>query len=46
MKQRRPDLSADAPAPLEPALRYLDGTYLPDPVNWPGDNAYDLGCGC
>ncbi|WP_455117720.1 glycosyltransferase, partial [Rothia mucilaginosa] len=22
-------------------LRYLDETYLPDPANWPGDNAYD-----
>ena len=36
-----PDLAADAPAPLEPVLRYLDETYLPDPANWPGDNAYD-----
>ena len=36
-----PDLAADAPAPLEPVLRYLDDTYLPDPANWPGDNAYD-----
>ena len=36
-----PDLAADAPAPLEPVLRYLDETYLPDSANWPGDNAYD-----
>ena len=35
-----PDLTADAPAPLEPVLRYLDETYLPDPANWP-DNPYD-----
>lgn len=36
-----PDLAADAPVPLEPVLRYLDETYLPDPANWPGSNAYD-----
>ena len=36
-----PDLAADAPAPLEPVLRYLDETYLPDPSNWPGTNPYD-----
>lgn len=36
-----PDLAADAPAPLDPVLRYLDETYLPDSANWPGDNAYD-----
>ena len=36
-----PDLTADAPAPLEPVLRYLDETYLPDPANWPGTNPYD-----
>ena len=36
-----PDLAADAPAPLEPVLRYLDETYLPDPANWPGTNPYD-----
>lgn len=36
-----PDLAADAPAPLDPVLRYLDETYLPDPANWPGDNPYD-----
>lgn len=41
VEQCRPDLAADAPAPLGPVLRYLDETYLPDPVNWPGDNAYD-----
>ena len=41
VEQCRPDLEADAPAPLEPVLRYLDETYLPDPANWPGDNAYD-----
>lgn len=41
VEQCRPDLAADAPAPLEPVLRYLDETYLPDPANWPGDNAYD-----
>ena len=41
VEQSRPDLAADAPAPLEPVLRYLDETYLPDPANWPGDNAYD-----
>lgn len=35
------DLAADAPAPLEPVLRYLDETYLPDPSNWPGTNPYD-----
>lgn len=39
--QCRPDLAADAPAPLEPVMRYLDETYLPDPANWPGDNPYD-----
>lgn len=37
----RPDLAVDAPVPLEPVLRYLDETYLPDPANWPGDIAYD-----
>lgn len=36
-----PDLAADAPAPLEPVLRYLDETYLPDSANWPGENPYD-----
>lgn len=41
VEQRRPDLETDAPAPLEPVLRYLDETYLPDPANWPGNNAYD-----
>lgn len=41
VEQCRPDLAADAPAPLEPVLRYLDETYLPDPAHWPGDNAYD-----
>ena len=41
VEQCRPDLEADAPAPLEPVLRYLDETYLPDPANWPGSNAYD-----
>ena len=39
--QCRPDLATDAPVPLEPVLRYLDETYLPDPANWPGDNPYD-----
>ncbi|WP_314729001.1 glycosyltransferase [Rothia mucilaginosa] len=39
--QCRPDLATDAPVPLEPVLRDLDETYLPDPANWPGDNAYD-----
>ena len=34
VEQCRPDLAADAPAPLEPVLRYLDETYLPDPANW------------
>lgn len=41
VEQCRPDLAADALAPLEPVLRYLDETYLPDPANWPGSNAYD-----
>ena len=41
VEQCCPGLAADAPAPLEPVLRYLDETYLPDPANWPGDNAYD-----
>ena len=41
VEQCRPDLEADAPAPLEPVLRYLDESYLPDPANWPGDNPYD-----
>lgn len=41
VEQRCPDLAADAPAPLEPVLRYLDETYLPDSANWPGDNPYD-----
>ena len=41
VEQCRPDLAADAPVPLEPVLRYLDETYLPDPANWPGDNPYD-----
>ena len=41
IEQCCPDLAADAPAPLEPVLRYLDETYLPDSANWPGDNAYD-----
>lgn len=41
VEQCRPDLAVDAPAPLEPVLRYLDETYLSDPANWPGDNAYD-----
>ena len=41
VEQCCPELAADAPAPLEPVLWYLDETYLPDPANWPGDNAYD-----
>ena len=41
VEQCRLDLAADAPAPLEPVLRYLDENYLPDPANWPGDNPYD-----
>lgn len=41
VEQCRPDLAADATAPLEPVLRYLDETYLPDPANWPGDTPYD-----
>ena len=41
VEQCCPDLAADAPAPLEPVLRYLDETYLPGPANWPGSNAYD-----
>ena len=41
VEQCCPDLTPDAPAPLEPVLRYLDETYLPDPANWPGTNAYD-----
>ena len=41
VEQCCPDLTADAPAPLEPVLRYLDETYLPDSANWPGDNPYD-----
>lgn len=41
VEQCRPDLAADAPVPLEPVLRYLDESYLLDPANWPGDNAYD-----
>lgn len=41
VEQCCPDLAADAPAPLESVLRYLDETYLPDSANWPGDNAYD-----
>ena len=41
VEQCCPDLAADAPVPLEPVLHYLDETYLPDPANWPGDNAYD-----
>ena len=41
VEQCCPDLAADASAPLEPVLRYLDETYLPDPANWPGSNAYD-----
>lgn len=41
VEQCCPDLAADATAPLEPVLRYLDETYLPDPANWPGTNTYD-----
>ena len=41
VEQCCPDLAADAPAPLEPVLRYLDETYLPDHANWPGTNPYD-----
>ena len=41
VEQCCPGLAANAPAPLESVLRYLDETYLPDPANWPGDNAYD-----
>lgn len=41
VEQCCPDLAADAPAPLEPVLRYLDETYLSDPANWPGTNPYD-----
>lgn len=41
VEQCYPDLAADVPAPLEPVLRYLDETYLPDSANWPGKNAYD-----
>ena len=41
VEQCCPDLVADAPVPLEPVLRYLDETYLPDSANWPGENPYD-----
>lgn len=41
VEQCCPDLAADATASLEPVLRYLDETYLPDPANWPGTNPYD-----
>ena len=41
VEQCCPGLAADVPVPLEPVLRYLDETYLPDPANWPGTNAYD-----
>lgn len=41
VEQCCPDLAADAPVPLEPVLRYLDETYLPDSANWPGENPYD-----
>ena len=39
VEQCCPGLAADVPVPLEPVLRYLDETYLPDPANWPGTNA-------
>ena len=41
VEQCHPGLATDVPVPLEPVLRYLDETYLPDPANWPGTNAYD-----
>ena len=41
VEQCCPGLAADVPVPLEPVLHYLDETYLPDPANWPGTNAYD-----
>lgn len=41
VEQCCPGLAADVPVPLAPVLRYLDETYLPDPANWPGTNAYD-----
>ena len=41
VEQCCPGLAADVPVPLEPVLRYLDETYLPDPANWPVTNAYD-----
>ena len=41
VEQCCPGLAAGASVPLEPVLWYLDETYLPDPANWPGDNAYD-----
>lgn len=41
VEQCCPGLAADVPVPLEPVLRYLDETYLPDPANWPGTNTYD-----
>ena len=41
VEQCCPGRAPDAPAPLEPVLRYLDETYLPDPANWPGTNPYD-----
>lgn len=41
VEQCHPGLASDVPVPLAPVLRYLDETYLPDPANWPGTNAYD-----
>lgn len=41
VKQCCPNLPQGAPVPLEPILRYLHETHLPNPKKWPGNHPYD-----
>lgn len=41
VKQCCPNLPQSAPVPLEPILRYLHETHLPNPKKWPGNHPYD-----
>lgn len=41
VKQCCPNLPQGTPVPLEPILRYLHETHLPNPKKWPGSYPYD-----
>lgn len=41
VKQCCPNLPQGTPVPLEPILRYLHETHLPNPKKWPGNHPYD-----